>query len=648
MEVLCARAFAPLDWLASFCMLDRLIYVLALGAVSLVRSLPLGVCFAFGQGVGALLWAILPGYRRLAKENLSRAFPEKSHAEIRRLTFRHFTTLGANAVSAFKIPAVSQETILRIAPIEHLDYIKRNIAKGKGVVLAINHIGNWELYAQLIFQVPEARFGTVYQALRNKSIDNLINQDRRRLGVQTFDRKKGFNNAIALLREPGIVGVLVDQNAGDGGVWTPFFNRLSSTSPLTSALAIRTESVVVPVAIFTSGFAKWRVVLSPEIPYDPANPDQLTVDINVALEKQIRESPADWFWVHNRWKMPWPNFLTVGQRRGTYLPPGLDLKSLQPFRIVVRSPNWLGDAVMSIPAARAFKLGRPDARLSILAPEKLAAVWKSIPEVDEVITFSPEDSVFTVAGKLRGKFDVAVLFPNSFRSAAEAWLAGIPRRVGFAGHKRDRLLNQIVPERKKKKALKPEHHTDRYWRIAERCGAIERPPALPSRKERTGELVIGICPGAEYGPAKRWPAERFRQAMDIVSAKVKCRWVILGTAADQPVAKEILTGFTGSVEDLTGKTNLDELIQKLSSLSALLTNDTGTMHLADLLGTPLVAVFGSTEPVLTGPRSPQSAVLRHQVECSPCFLRECPVDFRCMKAVTPEEAAHALMRAISS
>lgn len=655
-------------------MLEKLIYWLALGAVSLVRSLPLAVCFAFGQGVGALLWAILPGYRKLAKENLSRAFPEKSRAEIARLAFHHFTALGANAVSAFKIPALTQADILRIAPIEHLDYIKRNIAKGKGVVLAINHIGNWELYAQLIFQVPEARFGTVYQALRNKSIDDLVNNDRRRLGVQTFDRKKGFNNAIALLREPGIVGVLVDQNAGDGGVWTPFFNRLSSTSPLTAALAIRTESVVVPVAIFTSGFAKWRVVLSPEIPYDPANPEQLTYDINVALEKQIRQSPPDWFWVHNRWKMPWPNFLTAGQRRGTYLPPAYttaastpsttvgttpsgtpattaekpsNTVTLTPFRIVVRSPNWLGDAVMSLPAARAFKHGRPDARLAVLTPSKLAALWQSVPEVDEVITFEPRESVFAVAKKLRHRFDVIILFPNSFRSALEAWLAGIPRRVGFAGHHRDRLLNQIIPERKKKKALKPEHHADRYWRIAERCGAIEQPPPLATTTP-SSPLVFGICPGAEYGPAKQWPAERFRKAMELISEKVPCEWLILGTAADQKVAAEILTGFKGKATDLTGKTTLEELAAKLRSLPLLLTNDTGTMHLADALGTPLVAIFGSTEPKLTGPRSARSTVLRHQVECSPCFLRECPLDFRCMKAVTPEEVSEAALRTISA
>ena len=229
-------------------MADRLVYLLASLLVGVIRRLPLSVCFVLGQWVGALLWAVLPGYRRLARENLSKAFAGELSA-IRALTFRHFTTLGANAVCAFKMPELSQEETARIAKIERLDRIRANIAAGRPVVLAINHIGNWELYAQLIFQVPEARFGTVYQSLRNKLVDDLVNRDRRRLGVMTFDRKKGFAAAIALLREPGIVGVLVDQNAGDAGIWMPFFGRLCSTSPLAATLAIRTNAAAFAEAV---------------------------------------------------------------------------------------------------------------------------------------------------------------------------------------------------------------------------------------------------------------------------------------------------------------------------------------------------------------------------------------------------------------
>ena len=588
------------------------------------------------------MWVILPGYRRLARENLSRAFEgEKSASEIRRLTFTHFTTLGANAVCAFKIPAVPQEKIPQIAVIERLDRIRTNIANGRPVVLAINHIGNWELYAQLVFQVPEARFGTVYQSLRNPLVDELVNRDRRRLGVATFDRKKGFQAAISLLREPGIVGVLVDQNAGDGGMWTPFFNRLCSTSPLAATLAMRTNAAVIPVAIYTDGFAKWKVVLSEEIAWHPDKPEKLTADINAALGRQIRVSPENWFWVHNRWKMPWPNFLTASARRGTFVPP--EAKNLRPFRIVLRSPNWLGDAVMGIQAARSFKTGRPDARLSVLAPAKLAGLWRMVPEVDEVIEFSKSDSLFSVAGKLRGRFDVAVLLTNSLRSALEVRLAGIPRRVGFAGHWRKALLNQIIPP-PKKKLRQPEHHTDRYWRIAARCGAIA-PAPMPSRWNPAGQSpIIGICPGAEYGPAKRWPVKRFREVIERMNPQI--HWVILGTGADSELAQSLSAGFP-NVSDLTGKTTLAELMDKLCGLSALLTNDTGTMHLADFLGVPLVAIFGSTEPALTGARGPRSHVIRHQVECSPCFLRDCPIDFRCMNEITTESVTGALEACLS-
>jgi heptosyltransferase-2 len=624
--------------------LDRPIYWLALSAIAVIRHLPLGLCFVLGQVIGAFLWFVLPRYRNLARENLSAAFgEEKSPSEIRWLTFRHFTTLGANGICSFKVAVLPQKAVLRIAPFENSEVVQRNILSGRGVVLAINHMGSWELYAQAAFQRPETRFGTVYQALRNPYLDELINRDRRK-GVEIFDRKKGFKEAIALLRKPGCTAVLVDQSAGNGGIWMPFFNRMCSTSPLAAALAIRTDSAVVPAAIFTAGFARWRVVYEEEIPYDRSNPEQLTADINAALERQIRQSPADWFWVHNRWKTPWPNLLIAGQKRGIFLPPGTDPSKLYPFRFLVRSPNWLGDAVMSQRAVRAFKCGRPDARLAVLAPAKLAAFWKSIPEVDEVVSFAPKDSLFAIARKIRGRFEAAIILPNSFRSAAEARLAGIPRRVGFRGKLRSLLLTQIIDE-PKKRSSRPKHQADRYWHLARRCGAVE-PPPLETRSSTPTDMLFGVCPGAEFGPAKRWPSERFRKTMELVSQKVACSWVIVGTDRDRGLVAEILQGFDGQAEDLTGQTSLEELIEQIRRVRVLLTNDTGTMHLADWLGIPLVAIFGSTEPRLTGPRSPKSTVLRHQVECSPCFLRECPLDFRCMRAVAPEEAANAMLALI--
>ncbi len=617
-----------------------MVYILAAAVLGTIRRLPLSACFLLGQAVGALLWLILPGYRRLARENLTIAFGrEMSPRDIRRLTFRHFTTLGANVASAIKIPAMQPKDVDRIAEIVNLELISRNLAAGRPVVLAINHIGNWELYAQLVFRVPGAKFGTVYQALHNALVDDLVNRDRRRLGVLTFDRKNGFQGPLALLREPGILGILVDQHAGNSGVWMPFFGKLCSTSPLAATLTLRTDAAVIPVAIMTSGFGKWRVVLSDEIPWDASQPEQLTLDINKALEKQIRTSPADWFWVHNRWKIPLPNFLITKAKRGTYLPP--EEPELARFRMVVRSPNWLGDAVMSVPTVRSFKLGRPDAWVAVVCPDKLAGFWRRVPDVDEVVAIESGESVFSVAAKIRGRFDVAIVLPNSLRSALEVWLGGIRRRVGFRGHSRSWLLNQIIPKPKEQPG-RPLHDADVYWAIARRCGAEEMPATPPVWKRPAGECVIGICPGAEYGPAKRWPAYKFQRMIKEVNERIDCQWVVLGTAADAGVAREIAQGIP-NVNDLTGKTSLPELMDLLSVLSGLVTNDTGTMHLADFLGTPLVAVFGSTEPLLTGPRGPRSLVIREKVECSPCFLRECPIDFRCMEDIPMEDVVRAVV-----
>src|SRR2546423_10484493 len=152
------------------------------------------------------------------------------------------------------------------------------------------------------------------------------------------------------------------------------------------------------------------------------------------IDQEILKKPEDWFWVHNRWKTPQPNFLLTNYKRGLYVPPGAKLK---PFRILIRAANWLGDSVITVPAVRAIKAGRPDAHLTVLAPEKIASVWKLVPEVDEVLPIDGKKFFATVkALRRQAAFDVAILFPNSLRAALEVWFAGIPRRVGFPGHLR--------------------------------------------------------------------------------------------------------------------------------------------------------------------------------------------------------------------
>src|SRR5947199_771862 len=356
--------------------------------------------------------------------------------------------------------------------------------------------------------VGYVRNASVYQKLGNRLIDAHVRRTRSQTGLELFGRQDGFDPVIELLRSGGGVGVLSDQHAGDHGLWAPFLGRLASTSPLPGLLAKRTRAALSAAGVYTTGPARWRMVFTDRFDQPGASVAALTSMINEVIEQQIRVAPEDWFWVHNRWKTPQPNFLLARYKRGVYLPPGISAHDLKPFRILIRSSNWLGDAVMSVPAVRAIKNGRPDAQITIAAPAKIAPMWKLIPEVDAIIPL-PNGSLISAVSLLSRQlaFDAAILFPNSLRVALESWLSRIPRRVGYRGHRRRSLLNQIVPEPRKAGPL--EHHSLRFLRIARECGAeisdVQSPlrpgecpgPNQTSNIERQISK-IGICPGAEY------------------------------------------------------------------------------------------------------------------------------------------------------
>jgi lipopolysaccharide heptosyltransferase II len=628
-------------------MLDFVVYLLYRVGSAVAAALPLVFLFAFGEFLGVCAWTFSGKYRRLATRNLEIAFEnEKSPPELRQLVRRHFRRLAANLLCSAKLTQMPPEKILERVEVENIESMAREFRAGVPVVLVLSHLGTWEVFAQLMPKfVGFVRNASVYQGLGNRFIDKLVRQTRSQTGLELFDRHDGFEPVIDLLRSGGGVGVLSDQHAGDHGVWTPFFGRLASTSPLPALLSKRTRAALIAAGVYTTGRARWRMVFTERFDQTGASIAVLTSKINQVIEQQIRRAPEDWFWVHNRWKTPQPNFLLAHYKRGIYLPPGVSARDLKPFRILIRSSNWLGDATMSVPALRAIKNGRPDVRVTIAAPDKIAPMWKLISEVDAIIPLS-EGSLLPVVRQLRQQmpFDVAILFPNSLRVALETWLSGIPRRVGYRGHWRSWLVNQIV--RDQRKPGPPEHHSLRFLRIARECGAEASNVEVPDLNQASNikhQTLIGLCPGAEYGAAKRWLPERFAEAAAKITAQSSTQWILLGTKNDAAIGEQIAAAIGDHCVNRIGQTTLDQLIDELRQCRLLLTNDTGTMHLAALLGVPVVAVFGSTEPRLTAPLGNGHIILRHHVECSPCFLRECPIDFRCMKAISADEVAHAVL-----
>ena len=620
---------------------ERLVYYLYRGVGSVFLALPLPWTFRIGQAIGLLAWGILPGYRDLARRNLTRSIPELTSRQIGECIRAHFQTLGANFLCAFVLAQKSWEETEKYFDVSEYRRVEGQVRGIASIVALVPHIGNWELMVTAPNWVSRPKMGAVFQRLRNRLIDEHVRKSRGLSGVELLDRSEGFNRGVAILKEGGILGILSDQHAGDKGVWVPFFDRLCSTTPLPAIMAKKAHSRIGWAVVRTAGVARWRLEARLEEFSPKASIEEITAQLNLHLEEKIRENPADWFWVHDRWKIPSPRFLLRGYKRGVFLPE--DQEKLKRFRILIRSGNWLGDAVMSTEAVRRIKRGRPDAEVTILAKRNLVEFWETIPEVDNVIAVERGDGVLTVAKKIRGKFDVAILFPNSPRSGIEAWLAKIPRRVGYRRPWRDFFLNQFIPEPAPPQPVA--HQSKTYLRIAERIGA-DMSEMLPSVAVRLPEpLVFGLCPGAEYGPAKRWP--HFGETARLLSERHGIRWLIFGTAKERALGEKIASVIGANAVNLAGQTTLSQLIQELGRCRALLTNDTGTMHLAAHLGVPTIALFGSTEPSLTGAIGIGHTVIRHHVECSPCFLRECPIDFRCMNRITVPEVVEAVERVLA-
>lgn len=364
-------------------------------------------------------------------------------------------------------------------------------------------------------------------------------------------------------------------------------------------------------------------------------------------------------------------------------------------RILVRGVNWLGDAVMTTPALLRLREAQPAAHITLLTHAKLKDLWHGHPAIHEVQTFTEGESPWNVGRRLRaGKFDVGLALPNSHRAALELRLAGIPWRIGGARPWRNWLLTQSVPppssavkmhkrsvaeinqllQRSAPAQVFPPaaHHTYQYLHLAAALGAKAEslPPQLAVTPQHVSEFVskfklgefpnstvwLGLNAGAEYGPAKRWPEERFIEAAIQIQRRTDCRWLIFGLKSDFTIYERITSAINNAAKEplpralnLAGATSLGELCAALKLCRVLLTNDSGPMHVAAALGTPVVALFGSTSPELTGPGlpgDPRHQLLRIGAPCSPCFLRECPIDFRCMNALTVDRVVEAVQRAI--
>jgi len=337
------------------------------------------------------------------------------------------------------------------------------------------------------------------------------------------------------------------------------------------------------------------------------------------------------------------------------------------LRLCVRAPNWLGDAVMSLLTIHAIRQIFPHADLAVVARPSLADLYARESAINRVIPYPAQSGLrsrFAFARQLRAfHFDCAILLPNAFDAALMAWMAGIPERIGYRRDGRGPLLTRAVavPE----PGEIPRHERFYYLELLRRAGLMEQFPPCDAirlecaaaareagRRQLAGMGVrspaIGISPGAAYGNAKRWLPERFAEA---AAALRPAAVLLFGAASERALCDTVAAAIAAStgapldvridVRNLAGQTTLGEFIDLAAACRLFLTNDSGAMHVASALGIPTASVFGATHDTTTGPTGPLARVVREHAECSPCLLRECPIDHRCMTRVTAQRVVAA-------
>ncbi len=342
---------------------------------------------------------------------------------------------------------------------------------------------------------------------------------------------------------------------------------------------------------------------------------------------------------------------------------------INPRKILVRAPNWIGDAVMSLPALGALRARFPQAEIVLLAKPWVCELYWHHPAVSRQIVYDSKgghggpQGFWRLIRALRAeRFEGAILFQNAFHAAWIAWCAGIPVRIGYARDARSSLLTEAI------EVPRPAaygHQAYYYWHLLFRAGLIEKPQPIremrlvvteAEKKWATKRLaslglqgprvLAGLIPGASFGPAKRWLLDRYADLADRLIGALDADVLIFGSHDEKPLAESIALTMKHTPAILTGETTLRQLMALLAQCRLVVSNDSGPMHLAAALGSPLIAVFGSTDERATGPLSPRARVVKHCVACSPCGLRECPIDFRCMTGVTVNAVYRAALELV--
>lgn len=500
--------------------------------------------------------------------------------------------------------------------------IKKIISGEKGGIILLPHMTLMEAMTFLQDLLPEIDLpdiGVIYRPFSNKSLEKFIRQMREEDGMRLLSRKRGFFDAMRILRAGGIVAMLFDQNAGESGYLMNFFGRMVSSTDLPALLYEKFHAPVYFLYPRRIGF--WKASISvQELNFDANDPKTILFAANKRLEDILKSSDdacADWLWAHDRWKIANVDIRHRSRKERDWMHDSLAYSGFkeQPktLKVFVRMPNWLGDVVMAIPALRMLRSSRNDIELTLLCPSQFVPFLSALMIADNIKTLPPKGfSYFYYVWKMRSSFpDVCISFVNSLRGCIEVVLIGAVQRIGI--DTKNRFYRNLFFTR----LFRPEITTDvsllhqsRLWEemlVQYGFGGQENLSpfrfctdcSVPSRPRYS----IGVVCGSSNEPRKRWPSESWKILIERIFEQYSDSHINLyGSASDVSFVDEVGLFFNrATVSNLAGQTDLLELVSMMQKDDVIIAIDTGGMHVANMFGCPLVCIYGITSPLATGP-----------------------------------------------
>lgn len=570
--------------------------------------------------LGRIIGLSQPHRRRDILRSLHHAYPEETEQWRRKLYYESCARTVEMGLFVAASAYFSEERLSRVLQIDDEvqtrinDWFESNKDKKKASVLLLPHVCMAESMILLPRAIPyESKVNVIFRPLNQAKIDAWLGEQRSRFGANMLSKRDGFNQAMAALREGETVAVLYDQNASKKGSMITFMDRVCSATDLPGLLVKRFDAdvfIAIPERI-----GLWRARLHLQQLPKPQSVEEVSIAGHRALEQHLQRSfncAADWLWLHMRWdhqNNPVKRFKISPKKSHLEAQNRYLGRSAVPrkTRLWIRMPNWLGDVVMALPLLRALRAGRPDMEITLIGKAAFKPLVDRLGVGDQFIALPKQGAgYFREFYKLRRRYpDCYLLFTNSARSDLEAFLTRCDQRFGMLrpGKKRPLLTDSyLLPEDIDETKI---HQTAVWEMMLRRYGLLEPldTTALPRKQDASAPPQVGLICGTENSPEKRWPITHWRQLVErIIESAPEVEILLFGTPADDAITREVAKGFPEArVTNLAGKTNLDEFCDGLHDCRAIVCNDTGGMHLANMLGTPVVAIFGPTNPVRTGP-----------------------------------------------